>query len=87
MSRSKCPPRRSEPRRGVDDLAVDVELELAVRVVADPHRPRAGVAGQVRQLPLGQPRLAEDVVEHLQLGPGQARRVQHPVEERLGLLA
>jgi hypothetical protein len=33
-----------KPRGSVEDLPVDVELELAVGVVADTHRARAGVA-------------------------------------------
>ena len=42
----------------VHHLAEDVELELAVRGVADAHRPRALVAGQPGHLPLEQPALA-----------------------------
>ena len=49
----EAPAAGSEPRHGVDHLAVDIELELAMRVVADPHRPRARVALQVRQLRSG----------------------------------
>ena len=51
----------------VDDLAVDVELELLGGGVADAHRPRALVAGQPVDLPLGQPPLARDAVHDLQL--------------------
>ena len=74
-----------EAGRGVDHLAIDIELQLTVRVVADPHRARARVAVEMRQLALGEVRLAENVVEHLQLGPAQARRVQHPVQEGVRL--
>jgi len=35
----------------VHQLAVDVELELRIGPVADPHRPRAAVAVEVRQFP------------------------------------
>ena len=45
---------------GVDDLAVDVELELGRRAVADAHRPRAAIAGEMRQLVLGQVAAAVD---------------------------
>ena len=38
------------------------------------------------QLPLGKLGLSEDIVECLQLGPRQARRVQNPVEEGIALL-
>src|SRR5215216_3472574 len=37
-----------EPGGAVDDLSVDVELELAMGVVADPHRARPRVAFQMR---------------------------------------
>ena len=37
---------------GVDDLAVDVQLELVRRAVADAHGPRVAVAGEVRELDL-----------------------------------
>jgi hypothetical protein len=37
-----------EPGGAVDDLSVDVELELAMGVVADPHRARSRVAFQMR---------------------------------------
>src|ERR671921_2580941 len=37
-----------EPGGAVDDLSVDVELKLALGVVADPHRARPCVAFQMR---------------------------------------
>src|SRR5215208_234703 len=37
-----------EPGDTVDDLSVDVELELALGVVTDPHRARPRVAFQMR---------------------------------------
>ena len=49
----EAPAAGSEPRHGVNHLAVDVELELPVRVVADADWPRAGVAREVRQLRSG----------------------------------
>ena len=50
----------------VHELAVDVELELPGRGVADPHRRRAPVAVQVAQLPLGQLGAPVDAVHDLQ---------------------
>ena len=47
------------------DLAVDVELELLGRGVADADRPRALVAGQLVELELGQAPLAADPVHDL----------------------
>ena len=52
-----------EHHRG--DLAVDVELELLGRGVADPDRLGALVAGKVVQLELGQAPLAADAVHDL----------------------
>src|SRR5215212_2843746 len=37
-----------EPGGAVDDLPIDIKLELALSVVADPHRARRGVALQMR---------------------------------------
>src|SRR5215207_10459509 len=42
-----------EPGGAVDDLSVDVELELAVGVVAYTHRARPRVTFQMHQLPFG----------------------------------
>ena len=50
----------------VHQLAVDVQLELPVGGVADPHRPRAAVAVQVVELLLGQVGPAVDAVHELQ---------------------
>jgi hypothetical protein len=48
-------------------LAVDVQLELLARRVADPHRPGVLVPRQVGQLELGQAALAADPVHDLEL--------------------
>src|SRR3712207_7655377 len=82
----EAPAAVQEPGGGVDDLPVDVELELALRVVADPHRTRPCVTFQLPQLPFGQFSLSEDIVEHEELGPGEARGVEHPAVEGLRLL-
>ena len=52
----------------VEHLAVDVELQLAARRVADPHRLRALVAVEPRQLELAQAPLARDAVHDLDVG-------------------
>jgi hypothetical protein len=41
-----CQPMLADLVEAAEDLAVDVELELAGRAVADPHRPGAFVAGK-----------------------------------------
>ena len=51
--------------RGVQDLAVDVELELRVGTVAHTDRPRTAVAFEFRQVELGQASLAADAVHEL----------------------
>ncbi len=77
---------RVEPDR-LEHLAVDVELPLLHRAVADPHRARAPVAGEVGELDLGEHPLAADPVEDLEvLGPPRARAPE-PVAERVRLVA
>jgi len=56
-----------ELEHSVHHLTVGVELELACRIVADADGLGAGVALEVLQRTLGEPALAMDVVEHLQL--------------------
>src|SRR5882724_8965177 len=70
----------------LDQLAVDVELELAGRAVAHPHRPRAAVAVQGGQGVLRDARLAVHVVEHPELGMAHPRGIEEPGEEGLPLL-
>ena len=65
----------------VEQLAVRVELHLAGRAVADPHRPRAAIALE-RQRALGRVRAAVETIEHLQPRQRQSRRVHEPPEER-----
>ena len=82
----------------VQQGAPDVVLVLVVRGVADPHRTRVGVAGQVIELVLLQLLLAADAVHDLQVLvpagdvgdegeevhrlPVEAQRVQAPQGER-----
>src|SRR5215207_1720842 len=81
----EAPAAVQEPGGAVDDLPIDIKLELALGVVADPHRARPRVAFEMPQLPFGQPRLAEHVVEHVELGPGKACGVQQPANVGLRL--
>ena len=60
-------------------LAIDVELELLGRGVADAHRVRALVARQPGHLPLGQPPLAAEPVHDLHLVGAAGDRAQQPV--------
>ncbi len=50
---------------GVEHLAVDVELQLVGRAVADPHRPRAAPALEVVEAFLGQVGASVDPVHDL----------------------
>src|SRR5258707_14098007 len=58
-------PQLTGPVEAVEHLAVDVELELAGRVVADPHRPGAFVAGKPAERLLWQVPLACHAVHYL----------------------
>ena len=65
-----------------EQLAVDVELALPPRAVADADRRRPPPAGQVRQLALGQVALAADAEHDLQVavlveGSGRRRSVMY----------
>ena len=57
---------------GIHQLAIDVELELLVRGVADAHRLGVGVARQPVDFPFGEPPLAAQAVHDLHL-VGRAR--------------
>ena len=60
-------------RRAEDDVAVDVVLEVLVRLVADAHRTHAAVARQVRHDRLGQRSLQADAVERLHMAVSAPR--------------
>src|SRR5206468_12637173 len=55
-----------KPVRGAEQLAVDVDLALIPRAIADPDWPGVAPATQMRQLPLGQVLLAADTEHDLQ---------------------
>ena len=73
----------------VEGLAVDVDLALAVRAVADAHRPAAAMAIEVVEHPLGELVLAPDAVDGLEAGQALADRAGEVVVEaaRLGAVA
>ena len=83
LAREPAAPRQVQR---VHHLAVDVELQLAVRGVADAHRLRALVAGEPRHLPFGQAPLAGDAVHDLHLVGAAGDGAQQPVAPRLRLL-
>src|SRR5205085_4871736 len=68
--------------------AVDVELRLVPRAVADADRARVAPAAQVRERALGQVVLAADAVHDLQrsVARAAARRARHERDELLGLV-
>ena len=70
----------------VEHRAPDVVLVLVVGAVADPHRPRVLIAGQVLELLLLQALLAADPVHDLELGLLVVGHVGDEVEEVVGLL-
>ena len=69
----------------VEHRAVDVVLALQAGVVADPHRPRALVAGEVLERLLAQVALAADAVHDLQRPVGVALEVGDVLDEVVGL--
>src|SRR5712692_3726062 len=60
-------------RRGEDRRSEDVVLDLRIRLIADPHRTHAAVAGQRSDLALLDARLAADRVDRLQIAAVGAR--------------
>ena len=64
---------------GVDQFAVDVELQLGVRGIADPNRLRALIAAQPVGLPFEKTALAHDPVHDLHVGRRARHRAQQPV--------
>src|ERR1700683_4766110 len=72
----------------VQDLAVDVELELVDRFVADTDGGRALVAGEVVEVELGEAPFSFDAVHDLHLGwvpPYGAPPPAHPRRRLLGV--
>ncbi len=67
-------------------LAVDVELELCRRGVADAHRPRVLIAGQPIDLELGQAALTGWPVQGLEGGRIATRGAEQPIDEGTRLL-
>ena len=75
-------PRLAAERDGVDHLAVHVELELADRGVADPHRRRVLVAGQPVRLPFLETALAGHAVHDLHVARVPGDRPPQPLPPR-----
>ncbi|KPY88197.1 hypothetical protein ALO94_200379 [Pseudomonas syringae pv. spinaceae] len=74
---------------GVHQFAVDIQLNLLVRLVADPHRLRAAVTGQVIEVLLGQFCVAVKGIQNAELLGLLAAVVQspaHPAHEGIGLI-
>ena len=63
----------------VEHLAPDVQLKLSMSGVADAHRRGSLVAGEPRQLELGQPPLASEAVHDLELGGGAREGAKQPL--------
>src|SRR5262249_61272958 len=77
LQRSEAMPPRLDHR--VSDLAVNVELELRRRRVADANRTGALEAGEPRYLPLRETPLAADAVHDLQLVGAPGDGPEQPV--------
>src|SRR5437763_12334189 len=71
--------------RLVEDLAGRVELELARRRVAHPHRPGSAPALELLQLELDQPALAAHAVDDLQVLRVARRAAGHEAAKAVGL--
>src|SRR6185437_1735870 len=63
----------------VHELAVDIELQLGVRRVADADGAGTLIAGQPRYLPLRQPPLAGDGIHDLKLVGTAGNRAKEPI--------
>ena len=70
----------------VHDLAVDVELHLTVRGVADAHGLRVLISRQPRDMPLAQETLPAQAVHDLNLVGAAGSGAQQPVPPFFGLL-
>src|SRR5260370_645018 len=71
--------RHARLMKGVDQFAVDIELQLGMRGIADPNGLRAFITGQPACLPFQQAPLAHDAVHdlHVRWRPGDG--AQQPV--------
>jgi len=63
----KLQPGYARLMKRVDQFAVDIELQLRMRGVADPDRQRAFVTGQPARFPFQQASLAHDAVHDLHI--------------------
>ena len=63
----------------VHQFAIDVELQLGMRGIADPNRLCTLIAGQPARLPFQQAALAHDAVHDLHVGRRSRRGTQQPI--------
>src|ERR671911_2207818 len=73
-------------RQCIDDLAVDIELQLSVGRIADPHRARRMISGEMIKRPLWFGGITVDVIKDPQLGTREPGRLQQPAYKRFSLL-
>src|SRR5438874_11814975 len=67
--------------RGQNHLAINIELTLPISGITDANWARTAKPGEMGQLRLIEGLPAIDVVGHLQFWPGQACRVQQPIQK------
>ena len=70
----------------VDQLAIDIELQLRMRGIADPHRQRAFIPRQPVRLPFQQAALTHDAVHDLHMRRRAGHRAQQPIVPAQGFL-
>ena len=78
-----------QAQRGVEELAVDVELALVPRAVADPYWPAVAPAAEVGQLAFGEVTFAADAEHDLEVEAAadlRCRGVRHELEELVGFV-
>ena len=63
--------------KGIHDFAEYVELALRMRLIADPHRSRAGVPRQPREFQLGRRRSPAKTVHDVELRRGRRRAARN----------
>ena len=69
----------------LDNFTIDVELCLLARGIANPHRLRTPISGEMLQFTFAWRTFTRHIVSHAQLWPGEIGGVQKPVHERFGV--
>src|SRR4030095_16554182 len=72
-----------EMRNGFDHFSVNIQLYLLARPIPDSDWTRIGVPIQVGQLAFWRRKFAKNIIHDEQFWPGQASRVQEPINESL----